>query len=769
MRLRKKRHIFGEANEPARSRWGKSGWYALLLIVCLGMIVSGYFYYFSAEIKDRFASRKWSVPARVFSATTPLYPGQSLSVSILEQMFLNRSYQPSTAKELHAGEFRRGTKSIAAFLREFRFPGKEIAAQQVEFRFERDKLAAIMGPQGPLPFLELEPVDMARLFGGTRESRLLINIQQAPRYLVDAVTAIEDHRFFEHRGVDWWGIVRALWTDLRTRRIAQGGSTITQQLVKNYFLTSERTFRRKVVEACMALVLESSYSKDEILEMYLNEIYMGQHGSAAIHGMGEAARYYFGRNVEDLTLPEAAILAGMIQKPNAFSPHRHVQACQERRNAVLKRMFELDLLPAAEYEQARSTLIKVPPNALPLKVAPYFVDYVRQQLQELYSPGVLEREGLTIYTTLHAEIAAAAERAVQEGLQQLERDHPELVRDAADGPLQALMVVLQPKTGAVLALAGGRDYDISSFNRALYALRQPGSAIKPFIYLASLDQYAVTSGLTDAPVTYQLSGQPWSPHNYDHRYRGQVTMRQALEESLNVPTVQLALSVGLPKTIETLRTLGIQSPLQAVPALALGAFEVTPLELARAYATLDNEGQQPYLLTVKAVVTDTGEVQQQRHIDLTSVTSAARAYIVTNMLEGVMQRGTAKSARSLGIDFPCAGKTGTTSDYVDSWFVGYTTDLLALVWVGYDDRRSTELTGASGALRIWAHFCDLIRPWMHPQPFRVPPGIVQRLVCSDSGLLATAACPRKQIEPFLSDHIPEQFCEVHGSLPETRP
>jgi penicillin-binding protein 1B len=763
MRLRRKRYIFAEPDATTRSwRSGSWLWYLALLITCLGMIAGGYFYYFSTEIRDRFASRKWSVPARVFSATTPLYPGQTLSMTTFEQLLTKRSYRLTTARELRAGEFRRDTNSIVAYLREFRFPGKEIVAQQVEFHFTRDKLASFHGPQGPLPFLELEPVDMAQLFGSSRESRLLINIRQVPRYLVDAVTAIEDHRFFEHRGVDWWGILRALWTDLRTRSIAQGGSTITQQLVKNYFLTSERTFRRKVVEACMALVLESSYTKDEILEMYLNEIYLGQRGSVAIHGMGEAARYYFGRNVEDLTLSEAAILAGMIQRPNAFSPYRHTRACQERRNAVLKRMFELDQLASSAYEEARHSPLKVLPEVLPVKVAPYFVDYVRQQLQELYAPEVLEREGLTIYTTLHAEMADAAEKAVHEGLQQLEQEHPQPTADVTKTPLQALMIVLQPKTGAVLALVGGRDYDASTYNRALYALRQPGSAIKPFVYLAGLDQYATTSGLTDAPTTYELGAKTWSPHNYDQRYRGPVTVRQSLEESLNVPTVQLAMNIGLPKIIAILRSFGIQSPLQPVPSLALGAFEVTPLELARAYATLGNEGQKPYLLSVRAVVADTGEMQQQRHIDMISVTSAARAYIITNMLEGVMQRGTAKSARSLGIDFPSAGKTGTTSDYADSWFVGYTTDLLVLVWVGCDDRRSTGLTGASGALRIWARFCELIRPWMYPQPFRVPPGIVQRMVCSDSGMMATANCTRKQIESFLSDRVPEQLCEIHG-------
>jgi penicillin-binding protein 1B len=757
--FRKQKAIFRtpEPRSKAFAWWS----YGLLLALCLTLIGTGYFYYFSKEIQNRFASRRWSVPARVFSATVPLYPGQTLAVSTLQQMLERRSYQQGLGKELRAGEYRLSPKSVQVFLRDFHFPGKEILGQRVRFMFERDRLVAIEGAHGTMPFLELEPLDMARLFGASRESRLLINIRQVPRYLVDAVTAIEDHRFFEHPGLDWWGILRAIWADLRAHSIVQGGSTITQQLVKNYFLNPQRTLKRKVVEACMAIILETSFSKEEILEMYLNEIYLGKRGSTAIHGMGEAARYYFGRNVEDLTLAEAATLAGMIQAPNAYAPTRHLQACQERRNAVLKRMLELGIIQSSEYEDACSTPVKVPEATLPLKVSPYFVDYVRQQLQELYSLEVLEREGLTIYTTLQPEIAFAAEKALREGLEVLEQEHPELRRDPVDAPLQALMVVLQPKTGAVLALVGGRDYDASSFNRALYAHRQPGSAFKPFVYLAALDQFYTISWLPDELRSYRANDQTWTPRNYDDRYRGQVTLRQALEESLNAPTVQLALSIGLDKIIETARALGIRSALQPAPSLALGALEVTPLELARAYLTLGNEGQEPYLLTVKEVVTATGEAQQQRHIDMTSVTTASKAYIITNMLEGVIQRGTAKSAKSQGVDFPCAGKTGTTSDYQDAWFVGYTTDLLALVWVGYDDNRSTHLTGASSALLIWARFCNLIRPWMHPQPFRVPPGVVQRYVCSGSGLLATSSCPAKRIEPFLAERVPDQFCGLH--------
>ena len=735
--------------------------YLFLFCICLLLIGAGYFVYFSIAIQERFASRKWSIPARVFSASTLIYPGQTLSLARTQEMLERRSYQQATGRELRAGEYQPGANKLAVHLRDFHFPGKEIPSQKVLLRFQQDKIAAIDGPHGPLPFLELEPLDMARLFGAKRESRLLISIKQAPDYLVNAVIAIEDHRFYEHPGVDWWGISRALWADLRAGGIVQGGSTITQQLVKNYFLKPERTLKRKAVEASMALILESSYSKDEILEMYLNEIYLGQRGSAAIHGMGEAARYYFGCNVEDLALPEAATLAGMIRAPNTYFPYRHEQACKDRRNAVLKRMLELGMITPRNFETASSMPLRVAENPLPLKVAPYQVDTVRQQLQELYDPGVLEEEGLTIYTTLHPEVAQAAEKAVKEGLEQLEAERPRLKSGSPGGPLQAVLLVVQPKTGAVLALVGGRDYETSSFNRALYAHRQPGSAIKPLVYLAALDQFSTVSWLTDEPRTYRVSGQQWSPRNYDGRYRGRVMLRQALEQSLNAATLQLALDVGLDRIIGTARQMGIQSPMQPVPSLALGAFEVTPLELARAYATLDNEGQQPFLLTVKQVVAANGTVQQQRHMDLTSVTPASKAYIINSLLEGVMQRGTARNARAMGIDFPCAGKTGTTSNYQDSWFVGYTADLLALVWLGFDDNTGTGLTGASGALRIWVRFMNLIRPWIHPQPFRMPPGVVERYICPESGLLATPYCPQRQIEPFLSDNVVTQVCDIH--------
>ncbi|MCE5243388.1 MAG: PBP1A family penicillin-binding protein [Desulfobacteraceae bacterium] len=722
----------------------------------------GYFYYLYAEVKNRFESRKWSIPSRVFSATVPVYPGQSLTVTQLRQMLEERRYLEAAREPLRSGEYKINKNSMVVHFREFHFPGHTLPSQRVQFEFQQNKLTRIRCPFGDAPFLELESLEIARLFGQSRESRLLVNIQQVPKHLVDGIVAIEDHRYFEHGGIDWWGISRALWTDLRAGRVVQGGSTITQQLVKNYFLEPQRNLKRKLLEASMSVIIEAMYSKDEILEMYMNEIYLGQRGSVAIHGVGEAARYYFGRNVEDLTFPEAATLAGMIQAPNGYSPLTRTDAALERRNVVLKRMLDLGKISQQDYDKARGEPIKIPILASSGNVAPYFVDYVRLQLQELYSPQTLGSEGLNIYTTLHPEIALAADAAVREGLEELGREYAQREGNQGGEPLQAVLIAVQPKTGAVLAMVGGRDYSESNFNRALFAHRQPGSALKPFVYLSALDEFTPSSWLADEEETYSVDGASWTPRNHDGRYRGKVSFRTGLEDSLNAATVRLSLNVGLEKVISTMRGVGIQSMLQPVPSLGLGVFEVTPIELAGAYATLDNDGQKPYLLSLKEVVAENGEIQERRNTDFVSVTSPAKAYIVTNLLEGAIERGTGKSVKRMGIDFPCAGKTGTTNDFHDSWFAGYTTDLLVLVWVGFDDNRPTGFSGAQGAGRIWARFMNSVRPFIHPQQFRMPPGVVQRILCKESGQLAVLRCRDRILEVFRSDNVPKDYCTIHS-------
>jgi penicillin-binding protein 1B len=741
-------------------------WYALwtvVLVLFMGAAFgAGFGFYLYSEIKDRFSSRRWSVPARVFSATVPIYAGQGLSLTQLRDMLEARRYKQAPREPAVAGEFMIAGSSLVVQMRDFQFPGHFLPAQRVQFEFRRNKIQRIRGPKGEVPFVELEPVEIARLFGPDRSSRMLINIRQVPRNLIDAIVSIEDHRFFEHRGFDPLGIIRAMVADFRAGRVVQGGSTITQQLVKNYFLEPERRFSRKVVELSMSLILEALYSKEEILEMYMNEIYMGNRGAVEIRGIGEAARYYFGRNVDDLTLSEAATLAGMIRGPANYSPIAHPEAALERRNLVLKRMLELGKIAPAEYDAALTQPLKLANASAASGLAPYFVDYVRRQAQELYAPEVLASDGLTIYTTLQPEMAMAAEAAVREGLPELEKKVPRNSEEPEDD-LQAALLAIQPKTGAIYAMVGGRDYAESSFNRALFARRQAGSAIAPFVFLSALESFKLSDKVADLPTSYETNGVTWTPENFDGRYRGQVTVRDAFEQSLNAASVDLAIRTGLEKVVQTLKDLGVESPLLPVPSLALGAFQVSPLELAGMYAVLDNDGQKPFLISLKEIVGENSEVQERRNIELFSVTSPASAFLITSLMEGAVERGAARSFRRRGIDFKCAAQVGTSSEFRDSWFAGFTTDLLVVVWVGRDDNRPTGLTGAQGAARIAARFFRMVRPWINPQKFRVPPGVVQRIICVDSGQLATIHCRNQKLEYFLMNLAPDSYCTIHGA------
>lgn len=737
--------------------WGIS---LFLLVSCF--FAASFSYYLYNEVKSRFSSRRWSVPARVFSSTVPLYRGQELSPGQLRHMLEERRYKEALKETVLAGEFRCSGNALFVHLRDFQFPGIYLPSQVVEFCFQQNRITQIRGPKDDIDFLELEPLEIARLYGPERESRMLINIRQVPQHLIDAVVAIEDHRFYKHGAIDLFGVLRAMFADFRAGRVVQGGSTITQQLVKNYFLESERSLRRKFFELSMSFIIEALYQKDEIVEMYLNEIYMGQRGNVSIHGMGEASAYYFGRNVEDLTLAEAATLAGVIRAPRNYSPLVNHETALERRNLVLKKMLEFRKISPAEYYAARLEVLQSAPAFTPSGLAPYFLDYVRKQAQELYAPDALASEGLNIYTTLQPEMALAAETAVQEGLAEIEKESGAPAESVPSHRLQAALIVLQPKTGEICALVGGRDYGESSLNRALKSRREPGSAIQPFVYLAALDRFKLSDWLSDLPAPYDLNGVSWTPKNIDGKYRGRIFFREAIEQSLNAATVNLAVETGLNEVLRTMGNFGIESPPDSLLLAATGSFGLTPMELARAYSVLANDGQMPFLLSLKEIVAEEGDIRERRTIDFSSVTSPAKAFLMTSLLDGVVERGTGKVLRRFGIDFKCAGKTGTTTDLRDSWFIGYTTDLLTLVWVGYDDNSPTGLIGAQGAANIWARFMNLVRPWTRPEEFDAPPGVVREMICPDSGQLATAGCKEQRPEYFLLENRPNVHCTIHG-------
>ena len=598
-----------------------------------------------------------------------------------------------------------------------------------------------------------------------------VRLPDLPATLRDAILVTEDVRFYEHGGVDPRGILRALWTNVRKGRVAEGGSTITQQLVKSRLLNPERTLVRKANEALLSTALEWRYSKDQILEAYINEIYLGQRGGAAVRGVGAAALVYFGKEVHQLTLAEAALIAGMIRGPNSYSPANNPERARERRDVVLTRLRDLGRISEADYRRARKEPVRAraAPAASGL-VAPYFVDYVRAELERNPDLDLGDQHGVRVYTTLDPVLQRLAESAVVKGMDRLETARPRLRRRGPEERLQAAMVVLDPVTGQVRALVGGRDYRSSQYNRAVLARRQPGSAFKPFVYLTALaprkeggPAFTAASLIEDAPITLMVDGKPWTPKNYDDRYEGAVTVRRALEGSLNTAAVRLTQAVGPAAVVETAALLGME--LKPVPAVALGVFEITPLQLARAYLPLVNSGLASAGGVVEAVADEGGRALWSASRESRPVIGAAEAYLVTSLLEGVINAGTGAAARAVGVPGAVAGKTGTTNDGRDAWFVGYSPNLLALVWVGFDDGTAAGLSGSEGALPIWSEFMRQALEIYPGGAFAEPTGVTRVKVDVTTGRRATTFCPHVATEVFLTGTEPPA-CEEHGGVVE---
>jgi len=504
------------------------------------------------------------------------------------------------------------------------------------------------------------------------------------------------------------------------------------------------------------------YGKDEILEIYLNEIYFGQKGSVSIQGIGEAAWFYFGKSIEDVSLAEAATLAAIIRAPNYYSPYANPGQCLARRNSILATMRKQDRISKEELATASAEHLSPIPYQAYGRQAPYFLDFVTAQLKRLYSPDDLEGLGFSIYTTLDTQVQEAAENAMYRGLEAIEARHSALKERSLDKRVQAAVLVMQPRTGYILAMVGGRNYGASQFNRSTQARRQPGSAFKPFIFLSALDRLTPASFLSNIPRTYTVDGTSWRPQNYASLDVDRVTMRTALAKSVNRAAVDLAMQIGLEKVAATAGRFGFSTPLPPYPSLALGAAEVIPLELGRAYCALAADGVLPEPLSLKEVTDENGKVLQQRHMDIEEVTSPGKAYIVTSMLRTAVEEGTARDLRRLGISFPVAAKTGTTNDFRDAWFVGYTPDILALVWVGLDNGDSINETGAAAALPIWAELMKAIPQYTSGGWFKLPTEVTIRKICPASGQLARPGlCPNPKDEVFLVKRIPKELCKLH--------
>jgi penicillin-binding protein 1B len=737
---------------------------AVLGLAVLSIGLSLYCLYLSIKIERRFSGRRWSIPSKVLSDTTMLYPGQPVNRMLFAEKLKHLGYREAPHAPSRKGEMRTQRSAIDIFLHDLQTQSRKREGFPIRITFWRNEIGSILNLRSgeSIPILELEPEEIALLFGPERERRQLVSIDQVPQHLIDAALSAEDRRFYSHHGIDPRGILRALYANIRRGSISQGGSTITQQLAKCYFLYPKRSLTRKVREAFMALIIEMKYEKNEILEIYLNEIYLGQRGSVSINGVGEASNFYFGKPVGELSISEAACMAGLIKAPNHYSPYVDKERCREQRDKILHTMRKFDFISEAELNTALSSPIRTAGVADFGRTAPYFVNYLTEQLASLYSPEDLASLGLSISTTLDTQVQMAAERALDRGLARLEKSIPALDRSEPGKKIQGAVIVIQPKTGYILALVGGRNYDVSQFNRVTQALRQPGSAFKPFVYLSGLGEFTPVSRLSNEPVSYEVDGELWEPENYAPIPEDSLPMRDALARSVNLATVDLAMRVGLEHVVDTAVPFGFTTPIRPYPSLALGAFEVKPIELARAYCAFAADGVLPYPLSLKDVVDEKGEPLQRRHVSIERVTSPEKAFIMTSMLRSVVTDGTARSLGALGISFPVAGKTGTTNNSRDAWFVGYTPRVLALVWIGFDDGSSIAATGAGAALPVWADLMNAIPQYTSGDWFSVPPGVVKRTVCLDSGGRAVRGCPRKREEVFLEGTAPKQYCPIHS-------
>jgi penicillin-binding protein 1B len=758
----------GKRGKRKQARGNRLRLYRALAVVATVVALVGFLHAY-VSVTSRFGDQIWPIPSRVYSDVLVLAPGTVISADELARRLEDSGYSRTTGPPRRPGQFHASGGTVEVDLREFDAPRQKADIGRYVVSFRDGRVGAVRDAGGGwVDRLVVEPVPLATLYGARHEERYLLGLEEVPEGFKSAVLSAEDARFYRHHGIDFRGILRAAWANLTHGRIVQGGSTITQQTVKNLYLGQQRTWWRKFREVGMSVILDARYQKDEILEVYLNEVYLGQRGPVAVCGVEAAARFYFGLPLDDLSLGEWALLAGLIRSPGSYNPFVHPDRAVERRGQVLQAMQRLGHIDASAAEAAASEPLRLATGSRARESAPYAVDFVQAHLAERYPPSVLETRGLRIYTTIDPTTQARAAEALKQGLERLERDYPAIRRQLGQRRLQGAVVVTSPGTGAIRALVGGRDHDESQFDRATQARRQPGSCFKPMVFATGFEAAVRNQGngltpstlLEDSPIELVSGGKAWSPANYDKTFRGSVTVRQALEQSLNVPTVRAAERVGLEQVVEVAHACGIDSPMKPLPSLALGTFEVSPLELAAAYGTFANGGVRYAPWIIRSVTDSEGNVLEGQGIRSERALSPQTAFLLTDLMLGVFERGTAKTAAVHGYRGGAAGKTGTTDDTRDSWFVGYSADRLALVWVGYDDNARTGLTGATGALPIWVR---IMAREAAAAPLRVgrTQGLVRRKIDPESGDLATGGCPRVVEEYFVKGTEPTRDCALH--------
>lgn len=733
---------------------------ALALLVVPTVVV--YLIYLDYSVQVGFEGRRWALPARVYARPLELYAGRRIDAKQLSAELRGLYYREDT-RVARPGTFAREGDGFLLHTRSFRFSDGSEEARKVRVRLAQGRVHSLRShPEGAaVALLRLDSRLVGSIYPKHNQDRILVNLEETPPLLVQTLLAVEDRRFYTHKGVAPRAMLRALWVNIRAGGIVQGGSTLTQQLVKNIYLGPQRNLWRKLKEAAMALLLEWRYSKDEILEVYLNEIYLGQDGRRAIHGFGLASQFYFARPLDQLLPAEIALLVGLVRGPSYYNPRRHPQRAEGRRNLVLGVLVEQGAMSAEKAAQAARTALRVvddPPGG----TSPYpaFLDLVRRQLTRDYRPGDLSSAGLRIFTTLDPWVQDAADHALRVRVAAEEQN-----RSLPEGKLQGAVAVTARESGEVLALSGGHDPRHSSFNRALDAVRPIGSLVKPAVFLTALSrpqEYSLLTRLDDRPLQLRDGrGEIWSPQNFDRRAHGEVTLKSALAHSYNLSTVRLGLAVGMRSVVDTLHALGVRRELAPYPSLLLGAAALTPLETVQLYQTIADEGFHKPLRAIRAVLDVQGRPLDRYPLSVRQVADGTAVYLLTTALQAAVDEGTGKGlSRYLPGRLRVAGKTGTTDGFRDSWFAGFTGSHVGVVWMGADDNSPTGLTGASGALKVWGE----IMARAHPEPLSpsVPENVVWLDVDPQSGLLADDGCDDTVQYPFAAGSEPKRMAPCAG-------
>jgi penicillin-binding protein 1B len=717
---------------------------ALALVVGVGLLaLLAWVFYLDKQITRQFEGRRWTLPAQVYAEPTELYVGQSFSATALEEELQRLGYHKTDAASSPGSYLRRGSH-LEFMSRRFQFTDATQEPTKIFVDATAKGITTLKdASREDVAIFRLDPLVIGSIFPIHGEDRVIVKPDEVPKLLPAALKVAEDRKFDAHHGVNFLAIVRAAFVNLRAGQIQQGGSTLTQQLVKSYFLDNRRTFGRKIEEAVMAMLLEVHFEKADLMNAYINEIYLGQDGERAIHGFGLASQFYFGKPLAELQPHEIATLVAIVRGPSYYDPRRHPDRTLARRDLVLKLMAEFKVIEDGAAKRAMSRPLGIVNASQSGGYYPAFLDLVRRTLRRDYREEDLTEAGLKIFTTLNPSVQSHAETILDQELKRLEQAR----KQKKPTPLQGVVVVTAPQNGEVIAMVGGRDAGYAGFNRALDAKRSMGSLVKPVIYLAAMEsgRFNPASIVEDAPIEVKLAnGKIWKPQNISQEVYGPVPLVRALAQSLNLATVHLGMDVGLDKVAHEFKALGIEAEPPQLPAILLGAIDLSPLQVAQLYNGLANGGFNTQLRAVRAVLDEEGKPLKSFALEVAPVASPAAVYEVNRMMVEVIDRGSGRGARAvLAPDLVVAGKSGTSSDYRDSWFAGFSGENLAVVWIGYDDNSPTGLTGSTGALAVWSRLMAALptSSWSMP----MPEGLTEVTVDFMSGMQAKPECSAQLI------------------------